>query len=612
MLHPNYRCFYRNLTMTSIKIILIMKKTILLLAFFNFSLVFGQKNVLNQNGHIDFKNPFFEHMNYMGPGSYSFYSKKINLQQVDSLLFFTYSNSNAANSYYISDHEVTNNEYRAFVNWVRDSISRVKIYQRSSLNDQAKWVNISAHPLANYGKNGERYFLNWNTPLDYAKPEIDTLLKDMYFDSDQRFYNRKELDVRYLNFRYYDQDSITNLINVYPDTLAFSRELNYMDMSVAQNYFWHPAYGSYPVVGISYDQAKAYCIWYTKMYQAALPDNPQKNKDLLPVVFRLPTPEEWMLAASKGPYPLGDSYQSDKKGFYYANYGQSRLSSGLIFKRSFDDGAQYQAPAYSYQPNVFGLFNLYGNVGEWLDSQPKLGDFYADYLGLSENNIYSADSLQNIPIYITDPSTEQTLKVIKGSIAHRQLAQRRFASYAVDPNDSFEQVLQKYKALYSIGQKYKDSVMAVHNYKKNIEHWYTHEFEELYNFQTGSYFIHENRGSKNYEQLENAYNAYQQNKSALFRLEEAYKRRELEFDITGVSTQMVAGGSWLDEAHYLEKGIVKIFPSYYTSSTIGFRIAADAVGSQIPKKDQKRIKKNKPKKSASGWDITDMDINDLK
>ena len=587
-----------------------MKKTFLLFTFFNFSLVFCQENKVSLTGYIDFENPFFEHMNYIESSSHSFFSFRIDVQQEDSLLFFTYPKAQTDKPYYISDHEVTNNEYRAFVNWVRDSIARVKLYLRSSTKDQAKWGSVSVHPLANFGKNGERFFLNWETPLDYANPPIDSLLKDMYYQSDERFYKRKELDERFLIYRFYDRDTITNLIHVYPDTLAFSREVSFMNSAVKNNYFWHPAYGNYPVVGITYDQAKAYCLWRTQMYKAAIPKQSRKSKNFVQVEFRLPTEEEWMLAASKGPYPLGASYQTDKNGCYYANYGESILASGLQIKRSHDDGAQYQAAVHSYKPNLNGLFNLYGNVSEWLDTQPILGDFYRDYMGLSERNIISTDSLQNIPIYITDPSTEQTFKVIKGSMAHRQLAQIRMTYYTVHPEDSFEEVLQKYKALFTIGFKYKDSILKEANHNQNIQHWYSHDFEELYNFLTGSFFIQDSYMNQDYEQLEKAYNAYQQNKNALLRLEELYKHRELEFDNTGVSTKMVAGGSWMDDAHYLEKGIVKIHPSYQTSCTIGFRVAADAVGSHISKKDQKRLKKNKPKKSVSGWDITD--VNDLR
>lgn len=577
-----------------------MKKTFLLFIFFNFSFVFCQESKLSKLGYIDFDNPFFEHMNYIESGSYSFFSKKIDVQQEDSLLFFTSSKAQSDEPFYISDHEVTNNEYRAFVNWVRDSIVRVKLYQRSAATDQAKWGAITEHPLANFGKNGERFFLNWQTPLDYDNPAIDSLLKDMYFQSDERFYKRKEIDTRFLVYRFYDRDTITNLIHVYPDTFAFSREVSFMNLAVAHNYFWHPAYGNYPVVGISYGQAKAYCLWRTQMYKAATPNKSRSGKNFFQVEFRLPTVEEWMLAASKGPYPLGASYQTDKNGCYYANYGESRLASGLLIKRSHDDGAQYQSAVHSYKPNLNGLFNLYGNVSEWLDSQPVLGDFYSDYMGISEQNIISSDSLQNIPIYITDPTTEQTFKVIKGSMDHRQLAQKRINYYSIHPEDSFVEVLRKYKELYSIGSVYTDSILALPHYKQKIRKWYSHDFETLYNFLSGSLFIHDGYMNQNYELLEEAYNAYQQNNSALLRLQ----------NLSGFSIQMVSGGSWMDDAHYLEKGIVKVFPSYHASCTIGFRIAANATGTQIPKKDLKRLKKNKPKKLASGWDITGM--NDLK
>lgn len=120
-------------------------------------------------------------------------------------------------------------------------------------------------------------------------------------------------------------------------------------------YHWNPAYGNYPVVNVSYEAAKAYCEWLTKQY------NLQRKRTYTQVVFRLPTPEEWRLAAGSGnakaTNPFSGPNVRDSRGCYLANI---QPEPGKFF----EDGGFFTVSVKSYEPNKYGMYNTLGNVAE--------------------------------------------------------------------------------------------------------------------------------------------------------------------------------------------------------------------------------------------------------
>ena len=144
-------------------------------------------------------------------------------------------------------------------------------------------------------------------------------------------------------------------------------------------YFWHDAYAEYPVVGVSYEQAKAFAHWRT-LYKNQHQRKQKKNIQLVPE-FRLPTEAEWEYAARGGleraEYPWGGPYTYDDKGCFLANFKPERGDYAA-------DQILYTAEAESYWPNDYGLYNMSGNVSEWTDSnyEKDANDFVA---GLNPN-----------------------------------------------------------------------------------------------------------------------------------------------------------------------------------------------------------------------------------
>ena len=102
-------------------------------------------------------------------------------------------------SFYISDHEVTNAEYREFVNWVRDSIARSLLFKR---NDH-QWGRYTNTVTKNKDHTGQYFVLNWDTKLDYGAMDIAIMLQDMYVDMHDLFYKQKQFDVSTF-FYYYE------------------------------------------------------------------------------------------------------------------------------------------------------------------------------------------------------------------------------------------------------------------------------------------------------------------------------------------------------------------------------------------------------------------------
>jgi len=168
-----------------------------------------------------------------------------------------------------------------------------------------------------------------------------------------------------------------------PDTLQWRDKLAYNEPYV-EFYFRHPAYNDYPVVNISRENAEMYCVWLTKKMREAYGENINDA--------RLPYREEWMLAA-RGKDPLAiyswntAEKTSKKKGCEYGNSGNYRSlgaesihfndstgqyevlpNSGSVgMAGSLSDAADITAPAESYCPNSFGLFNMSGNVAEMVN-----------------------------------------------------------------------------------------------------------------------------------------------------------------------------------------------------------------------------------------------------
>lgn len=286
-------------------------------------------------------------------------------------------------AYYMDETEITNNEYRQFVFWVRDSIARTllgDLFPEDYLIEEDEYGNLIDPPK-----------LNWDMEVIWDGEEEREALEELYYPEHERFYRRRVLDPRKFNFEYYWIDYIAaakkdfsesnnaagswanrpqglrdrsvfirkEVINVYPDTLSWIHDYAYsFNEPMAQSYFSHPAYDHYPVVGVSWKQAQAFCVWRTNQMNSFLSSNEESKVN----EFRLPTEAEWEWAARGGldhsPYPWGGPYIRNTEGCFLGNY--KPLRGDYV-----DDGGLQTVIVGHYAPNDFGVFDMAGNVAEW-------------------------------------------------------------------------------------------------------------------------------------------------------------------------------------------------------------------------------------------------------
>ncbi len=316
--------------------------------------------------------------------------------------------------YYMDETEITNNEYKEFVTWVRDSVTRTKLAQKAyeiqpevdptgsvktgiqeyayADSDTTGQSAYQKYMTENYYELDENYIrpLDWSVDLSWDKaeyPDVDYVeVMDTLFVSKEdaaggiRTFNKKFLRYRYIQLdassAARNKEARKNYVKdtsylVYPDTTVWIKDFNYSyNDPMHQDYFHHQAYGDYPVVGVTWDQANAFCNWRTKKKNDYL--RGKRNPSTVPV-FRLPTEAEWEYAARGGlmfsKYPWGGPSAVSDRGCFLANFKPVRGDYAV-------DGALYTVEAKSYNANDYGLYNMAGNVSEWTSSAYNLSSYY--------------------------------------------------------------------------------------------------------------------------------------------------------------------------------------------------------------------------------------------
>ncbi len=310
-------------------------------------------------------------------------------------------------AFWMDQTEITNYEYRQFINYVKDSAAR------RHLAEQFPEFVIEDEE----GDPDARPMLNWRTRIDRRNVEQREVLNAMYYSNEESIFGRREIDVRELVYEYawfdfvqaakarYDREQkkyIGTVINaqgeaveikdrssfiihsfayVYPDTLCWIRDFEYAyNEPFTTRYFWHPAYNDYPVVGVTWEQANAFCHWRSSMLENSASRNRAAH------AYRLPSELEWEYAARGGLqgqlYPWGGPYTTNKEGCYLANFKPQRGKYAL-------DGGVRTIAVGSYDPNDFGLYDMAGNVAEWTNNSFDEGA-YSFYHDMTPNYTYNA------------------------------------------------------------------------------------------------------------------------------------------------------------------------------------------------------------------------------
>lgn len=284
--------------------------------------------------------------------------------------------------FFIDKTEVTNRQYRAFVNWVIDSIAVTQYMHNEEYFTSRN--RDSAHKYIDWSK------INNDKPLwSSNKSDIQDALAPMF--------EHGEIKKSIVNYTYQrlktsndgrTTEYVTEVVNVYPDTRVWATDFpnSQTDMMV-RGYFTSEAFDDYPVVGVTWEQAKAYAHWRSSMSQQDGRKNKYMNYDL---PYNLPSEAQWVYAAQgKVSYENIDSFQvpRDKNNRLVANFKQAEGEYTA-------DGSSYTVHVMSYTPNQFGLFNMMGNVAEWvLDAYNESAWAFVH----DQNPVLLYDAAQNDP-----------------------------------------------------------------------------------------------------------------------------------------------------------------------------------------------------------------------
>ncbi|MBQ1798618.1 MAG: SUMF1/EgtB/PvdO family nonheme iron enzyme [Muribaculaceae bacterium] len=319
----------------------------------------------------------------------------------------------SVDAFWMDETEITNSKYKQFVYWVRDSIIRER------LADPAYGGNEEFKIEEDKDGNPVTPHLNWNKNIPWKNPSEDEerAIESVYRTNP--ITGARELDASQMNFRYevynlteaakrkhrfdaqrrdYNTDHDVDLtvptiskdtawvddegrivrqtitramqsdydflntyiVNIYPDTTCWVNDFeNAYNEPYVRMYFSAGNYNNHPVVGVSWEQANAFCVWRTDFLKKSL----GKQGNIYVEPYRLPTEAEWEFAARAGinenRYPWeGEVPLTEDDGCFYANF---KPQEGNYVK----DGSIITSPAGTYQPNDFGLYDMAGNVSEW-------------------------------------------------------------------------------------------------------------------------------------------------------------------------------------------------------------------------------------------------------
>ena len=316
----------------------------------------------------------------------------------------------SVDGFWMDETEITNSQYKQFVMWVRDSILRTRLADPSYGGDETYMITED--------KNGDPVtpHLNWKKRLP-RKPNEDEerAIESLYVTNPVT--GEKLLDYRQMNYKFevYDyaaaalrrnrlnpeernlntdvtvdpNESViiskdtayiddegrivsetinrplsgpwdflnTYIVNIYPDTTVWVNDFQNSDNETyLRNYFSNAAYNDYPVVGVTWEQANAFCAWRTDYLLKGLGAEARYIQR-----YRLPTEAEWEYAArgkEQNEFPWNHEMVVNGDGCFYANFKPDR---GNYTK----DGNLISSKVAAYSPNSNGLYDMAGNVAEW-------------------------------------------------------------------------------------------------------------------------------------------------------------------------------------------------------------------------------------------------------
>ena len=301
----------------------------------------------------------------------------------------------SVDDFWMDRTEVTNAQYRAFIDDVKERLVMSMVTDSTSLyfGDRTGAEESLYRTNAVTGEktlDGGRLLFSYETydRLESMRKEYREgvpVTKDTAYIDNGRIIRQRLTRPHTSEYDFVN----TYITQIYPDTTVWVNDFPGADNGLyARYYFSHPDYKDYPVVGVTWEQAMAYCAWRTQKMMEEMGD---AYGDTQP--FRLPTEAEWEYAArgnGQDTFPWEEAQAGQGRAMFKANF----MAAEGDYTR---DGNIITSRVGIFPANGNGLYDMAGNVAEWT---------------MTPYTVRGVDGTSNINPYLEDK--DNTVRSVRG------------------------------------------------------------------------------------------------------------------------------------------------------------------------------------------------------
>ncbi len=521
-------------------------------------------NINDRQGGFQFNNDFKEQET--GPGLVFIEGGTFTMGKVQDDVMHDWNNSpnqQHVQSFYMDETEVTNKMYLEYLDWLKrvypPEEGNFKLVYEGALPDTLVWRNrlgysevmvdnYLRHPAyAEYPVVG----VSWIQAVEFANWRTDRV-NEVYLEKEGYIVRDAKLN------------SVTSDATFNTDTYLTAPRLAYG--------------GNDSITGLEYNRRRV----QTTAAGDTIHVYASRETGIISLKYRLPSEAEWEYAAlgmsdlrsynvyrGRKKYPwIGEYTRSGKRksrGDQLANFKQGKGDYGGIAGWS-DDGADITAQVKSYDPNDYGLYDMAGNVAEWVADvyRPIVDDEFNDF-NYYRGNVYTKNAIDEngqVKIVTSDHIVFDTIS--NGKVVARNLA-GEILQVPVDDNETY--LRSNFDESDNINFRDGD---------RRSSRYFRDNFEDI-------------DGVPNNEaETQKMYNSPRHHieaDSAGHFIKE-YDKSNSRTSLIDDKVRVYKGGSWKDRDYWLDPAQRRFFPEDMATDYIGFRCAMSRVGSKSKQKNK--------------------------